>query len=239
MLKKAAWVVEDEGPLRVRARLDGRVGTSRVEWTVSLYRDEPIVTMELVVNFDESFRLLQMPIALAAAPGAHIDGIAEAEVRREPSPSEWPFLDWARLRVEGTDVALTTRDLYSHSVDGKLWQLTLLRSPKMAWGGGEPTPYLGRDHHADQGTHRFALTLRLGEAASGTALDAALTRMRQPPVVFDRYEGMNRPGWGPIPPRGLWGPAMQRNLESGRVADPEPEAGPGGLFIRPGHDYAG
>jgi hypothetical protein len=63
--------------------------------------------------------------------------------------------------------------------------------------------------------------------------------MRQPPVVFDRYEGMNRPGWGPIPPRGLWGPAMQRNLDAGRVADPEPEAGPGGLFKRPGHDYAG
>ncbi len=50
---------------------------------------------------------------------------------------------------------------------------------------------------------------------------------------------MNRPGWGPIPPRGLWGPAMLRNLADGRVADPGKGA-PGGLFKRSGEgEYAG
>ena len=43
---------------------------------------------------------------------------------------------------------------------------------------------------------------------------------------------MNRPGWGPVPPRGLWGPAMLRNVADGRVADPG-KGGPGGLFNRP------
>ena len=30
------WRIEETGPLRVRARLDGRLGTSRVRLTVSL-----------------------------------------------------------------------------------------------------------------------------------------------------------------------------------------------------------
>ena len=50
---------------------------------------------------------------------------------------------------------------------------------------------------------------------------------------------MDRPGWGPVPPRGLWGPAMLRNVADGRIADPGKSA-PGGLFHRPGDDdYAG
>ena len=63
---------------------------------------------------------------------------------------------------------------------------------------------------------------------------ARLAQAAQPLVVFDRYEGMNRPGWGGVPPRGLWGPAMLRNVADGRIEDPG-EA-PGGLFHRTGED---
>jgi hypothetical protein len=136
------------------------------------------------------------------------------------------------------DIALTTTDIYSHSVENSMWQLTLLRSPKMAWGGGEPQTYAGRDNHTDQGVHRFAFTLHFGAASTDDAVAAAVARNTDPLVVFDRYEGMDRPVWGPVPPRGLWGPAMLRNLAGGRVTDPDPE-GAGGLFRRPGHDYAG
>jgi len=33
--------------------------------------------------------------------------------------------------------------------------------------------------------------------------------MAQPPIVFDRYEGLNRPPWGAVPP-----PHLQRPLET-------------------------
>ena len=86
---------------------------------------------------------------------------------------------------------------------------------------------------------RFAFALHFADTLTTTELAAALTRAAQPPVVFDRYEGMQRPAWGPVPPRGLWGPAMLRNAADGRVADPGKHA-PGGLFHRPGDDdYAG
>lgn len=238
-LTRGNWRVEEKGPLRVRARLNARLGNSEIEWWVSLYRGESAVRMELRINFGERFRLLQMPISLSSPPTRRIDGIADGSIERELSPSEWPFLDWVRLSVGGSDVALATTDLYSHSVNDRLWQLTLLRSPKMAWGGGDPQTYGGRDNHTDQGVHRFGITFQVAPSISDDDVATAVARNANPLVVFDRYEGMNRPAWGPVPPRGLWGPAMQRNLEAGRVEDPEAEAGPGGLFKRPGHEYAG
>jgi alpha-mannosidase len=215
------WQLEETGPLRVRARLDGRLGGSRVRLTVSLCRGEPALHLGIEVNFDERYALMQMPMALAAEPERWTDGIAGACIDREPSPAEWTYLGWSRVRVAGIDVGLTTSDCYSHSVDGAFWTQTLLRSPRMAWGGGNPKTYAGRDQHRDQGVHHFAFTLRFAEAA-------------QPLVVFDRYEGMNRPGWGPVPPRGLWGPAMLRNVADGRIEDPGQESG--GLFHRTGED---
>ena len=109
----------------------------------------------------------------------------------------------------------------------------------MAWGGGDPRTYAGRDRHTDQGVHRFAFALHFADTLTEADLAAALARAAQPLVVFDRYEGMDRPGWGPVPPRGLWGPAMLRNAADGRIADPGKRE-PGGLFHRPGDDdYAG
>jgi hypothetical protein len=39
----------------------------------------------------------------------------------------------------------------------------------------------------------------------------------QPPIVFDRYEGMDRPPWGNSPPRALWVGAIERALADGRM----------------------
>ena len=117
-LADAVWQVEETGPLRVRARLDGRLRHSRMRLTVWLRRGEPAVHVDLEVNFDERYTLLQMPIELAAAPARWTDGLADGHVAREPSPAEWPFLGWSRLRVGNTDLGLVTSDFYSHSVDG-------------------------------------------------------------------------------------------------------------------------
>jgi alpha-mannosidase len=232
------WEVEESGPLRARARLEGRLRNSRVTWVVSLYAGELRLEIDLVVNFDERFTLLQMPVRLADRPSRRSDGIAGGSVARSPGPTEWPFLGWSRLRVGRTDIGFVTNDIYSHSVNGTLWQPTLLRSPKMAWGGGRPATYSGRDHHTDQGVHRFRIDLWFAASSKDADLAAAARRQAQPLVVFDRYEGMDRPAWGPVPPRGLWGPAMLRNVAEGLIADPGLK-GQGGLFKRPGADYSG
>ena len=237
-LAGGTWQVEESGPLRARARLDARLGSSRVAWTVSLGRGEAQLRLDLLVNFDERFRLLQMPIALDAPPrrADRRDRRRRDRSRRRADRMAVPRVDTddahgSRLRADYRRCLQSQRRL-------ALWQPTLLRSPKMAWGGGKPATYAGRDHHTDQGVHHFSFLLRFGSPLKSTELALAARREAQPLVVFDRYEGMNRPAWGPVPPRGLWGAAMLRNLAEGRVADPG-EEGQGGLFKRPGQDYAG
>ena len=133
---------------------------------------------------------------------------------------------------EQLDIGLVTNDVYSHSVDGQAWQPTLLRSPKMAWGGGRPGD-LRRTRSAHRpGCSPLCHRARARRRLATDDLTEAAQRQAQPLIVFDRYEGMDRPAWGPVPPRGLWGAAMLRNVAKGRVADPGP-GHDGGLFKRP------
>jgi alpha-mannosidase len=225
------WIVEESGPLRARVHMDGTLGDSRVRWALTLHRDDPRLRIGLEVNFNERFRLLQMPISLARPLGRRTDGLAAGHVDRVAGPTEWPVQGWSRVDVGGVHLALATADAYSLMGDGELWQWTLLRSPKMAWGGGEPSVYGGRDWHTDQGPHHFDFSLLAAEHLDEATLDAAARRQAQPPILFDRYEGMERPPWGNSPPRGLWLEAEERAFADGRL--PELEAGAEAGAARP------
>lgn len=219
------WVVEEAGPLRARVRLDGTLGESRVRWTLTLHRDDPALRIGIEVNFNERFKLLQMPIHLSTVPERRTDGLPGGRIDRLPGPTEWPVQGWSRVDVDGRRLALVTADAYSLSGAGDLWQWTLLRSPKMAWEGNDPLVYAGRDWHTDQGPHAFDFLFLAGEDLDEKALDAAARRQAQPPVLFDRYEGMDRPPWGNSPPRDLWTASEERALADGRL--PELETGRG------------
>jgi len=206
------WIVEETGPLRVRVRLEGWLGHSWVRWTLSLHRHEPRLHLHLEVNFAERFMLLQMPVYLAVAPTRWTDGLAGGQVERQTGPVEWPVQGWSRVQVSSRQVALVTPDAYSLSLEGNCWQWTLLRSPKMAWGGGRAAIYAGHDWHTDQGAHAFAFTLCAGTGLENALLHTAVRQQAQPPIIFSRYEGMNRLPWGNNPPARLQGPAEQRTI---------------------------
>ena len=208
-----AWRVEESGPLRARVSTEATIGDSRFRWTLSLHRGEPRLRMTLEVLFAERFKLLQLPIQLASSPESWRAGLAGGAVGREPSPVEWPLQGW----VAGDGLSVVTPDVYSASLDGDRLTLSLLRSPRMAWSGRDVSePYVGRDYFTDQGQH--TLDLMLCPAQDDAALHALGRRMARPPVVFDRYEGMNRPPWGDSPPRRLWTGAEQRARQDGRMA---------------------
>jgi len=211
------WVVEESGPLRARVRSEGWLGRSAVRWTLTLHRDEPRLQLRVEINFNERFKLLQMPVHLAALPTRRTDGLPGGQVERTAGPTEWPVQGWSRVDVASRQLALVTGDAYSLSLDSDRWQWTLLRSPKMAWGGGEPEVYAGRDWHTDQGPHTFDFALCVGEHLEESELHTAARQQMQPPIVFDRYEGMDRPPWGNSPPRALWLGAVERALADGRM----------------------
>ncbi|MEX2537003.1 MAG: glycoside hydrolase family 38 C-terminal domain-containing protein [Trueperaceae bacterium] len=201
----AGWEVEERGPIRARLRNEGRIGTSRLRWTVDLYRGEPRVAMRVEVNYDERFRLLQVPIRFAQRPSRWLSGLAGGWVEREFGETEWPVQGWSRAdfaddpsngasgETLGVRLALLTQDAYSLSCREDGWQWTLLRSPRMAWGGGNPKPYAGRDWFADQGVHVFDFELHVGDGLEPRALEERASGLVQPLILFDRYDGMNRP----------------------------------------------
>jgi alpha-mannosidase len=191
-LAGGAWAVEESGPLRARVRLDATLGASRVRWTLSLHAGEPCLRMLLEVLWAERLRALQLTVTLPQPPAGHTDGLPGGAVRRDPGPTEWPVCGWSRVSVSGIDLALVTPDAYSLSLDGASWQWTLLRSPKMAWGGGRPPVYGGRDVHTDQGEHAFQLDLHARPALAAAELHRAARRQCQPPIVLQRSEGMER-----------------------------------------------
>ena len=217
VLRADGWILEESGPLRARVRAEGWLGRSAVRWTLTLHRDEPRLQVRVEINFGERFRLLQMPIHLSAPPALRTDGLPGGRVERASGPTEWPVQGWSRVEVGDRQLALVTGDAYSLSLDGDRWQWTLLRSPKMAWGGGEPVVYAGRDWHTDQGPHTFDFVLCVGESIDETVLRTAARQQMQPPIVFDRYEGMDGPPWGNSPPRALWLGAVERALVDGRM----------------------
>ena len=193
MLAGCHWIVEEAGPLRARVRMEGRLGTSRLRWTLSLLRDDPRLSMQLEVNFDERFSLLQLAISLAAAPLGRADSVGGATVARELSPVEWPVQGWSRLRFDGVELAVVTQDAFSLSADEGRWRWTLMRSPRMAWAGGEPPIYHGHDFFTDQGAHTLCFDLHAAAALPDDVLDHASRRMAQPLITFDRTDGMRRP----------------------------------------------
>jgi alpha-mannosidase len=192
-LSGGTWEIEEAGPLRATVRMQHRIGTSRLRWTLSLSREVPTLSMRLEINFDERFTLLQLAIYLAWAPIRRTDAVPGGAIDRPLSPVEYPVQGWSRLSGRDAEMALVTQDAYSLRADEALWQWTLLRSPRMAWQGGKPPIYHGRDIHTDQGLHNMTFKLHVGETLPDAALNQMVRRMAQPLITFDRTDGVDRP----------------------------------------------
>jgi alpha-mannosidase len=200
------WIVQEQGPLRARAWCEGWIGRSRVRWTVSLLRDEPRMSMELEVLYGDRTSALQLKVPLAWQPDVWTCGLPGGQIDREAGGMEWPMQAWTRVTAALERVAVVSQDFYSASLEGGCWRFTLLRSPRMGrmqgmWEDEKPDERAAqRAWHTDQGCHTFAFTVICGGDLSDELLHRVARQAAQPPIVFDRYEGMDRPPWGRVPP---------------------------------------
>lgn len=211
------WTMEDEGPLRVRAFAEQSLGDSKVRLAVTLHAGQPEIHLHLQVVFAERHKMLQMPLQLATAPRGWTSGLAGGHVKRESGPHEMPFCGWDSIQWDDHSLSLHTPDAYSSSLSGDVWQLSLLRSPLMAWtGDSELEPAFIR-RHSDQGAHDFHFILRVDQAFDPVRCQQVSDHQAKPPVVFDHYVGMNRPAWGNAPPRRLWTPDIPHARDLGHM----------------------
>lgn len=211
------WTLEDEGPLRARLFADAVMGGSRLRLGVTLYAGQPELHLHLRVVFSEEHKMLQMPLHLATAPVGWTSGLAGGEVERTPGPDEMPFCGWDAVKLGGLGLTLGTPDAYSTHLQDDAWQFSLLRSPLMAWAGQAGLKPAFSRAHSDQGEHSFHFVMRVGEGFEPADAHRLAERMAKPPVVFDHYEGMNRPAWANSPPRRLWTPDIPHARSLGHM----------------------
>jgi alpha-mannosidase len=201
------WIVAERGPLRVRAWTEGWIGHSRVSWTVSLLADDQI-RLQLEVVYADRERALQLKVPLAWQPDTWTTGLPGGQIERACGSREWPVHAWARASGDRRSTAVVTHDCYSASLEDGCWRFTLLRSPRMGylqgdWKSEVPDSASQPAVHTDQGRHTFAFTLRCSGGLSDWLLHRQARQLAQPPIVFSRYEGLDRPPWGSVPPEHL------------------------------------
>ncbi|MFY7817621.1 MAG: glycoside hydrolase family 38 C-terminal domain-containing protein [Akkermansiaceae bacterium] len=211
------WTVEDQGPLRSRAFAEQKLGNSTIRLAVTLYAGSPEVHLHVQVVFAEQYKMLQMPIHLTEAPDGWTSGQAGGLVHRQPGPDEMPFCGWDSIRGDHYHMSLHTPDAYSSRLLESMWQISLLRSPLMAWSGDTELPRSYSQRHSDQGWHDFHFILRIDDTLDAVRCERISDHQAKPPIVFDHYVGMNRPAWGNAPPRRLWTPDIPHARSLGHM----------------------
>lgn len=185
---------------------------------MTLHAGRPELHLHLQVVFAERHQMLQMPAHLAAAPTGWTSGLAGGHVVRQPGPDEMPFCGWDSVQLPGASLGLHTPDAYSSRLLDKTWQFSLLRSPLMAWTGDTGLPPAFSRRHTDQGWHDFHFLLRADDRLDVVRSEHISDHQTKPPVVFEHYEGMNRPAWGNAPPRRLWTPDIPHARSLGHMS---------------------
>ena len=206
------WQIEESGPLRARLRGECKLGDSRLRLSLSLGHQSERVEWRLEVNWQQRYALLQMSLDGVAAIEARVDGLAGGSVARGFDAFEHPFQKWSSLGA----VALVSPDVYSVSALETGAQFSLLRATRMAWGGGDPEIFGGRETFTDQGFHVFEGAFRFDTQLE--SLERDYQQMVRMPIVFDRYEGLDRPPWGNAPRTALWTGAEQRARRDGKMS---------------------
>jgi len=211
------WKSEDQGPLRTRVFAEQKIGNSTLRLAVTMYAGCPEIHLHLQVVFAERYKILQLPIHLATAPSGWTSGQAGGIVQRNEGPDEMPFCGWDSIRGDESNLSLHTPDAYSSRLLHDAWQISLLRSPLMAWAGDTELPHSFSQRHSDQGWHDFHLILRVDDELDTIRCEKISDHQAKPPVVFDHYVGMNRPAWGNAPPRRLWTPDIPHARSLGHM----------------------
>ncbi len=211
------WKSEDQGPLRTRVFAEQKIGNSTLRLAVTMYAGCPEIHLHLQVVFAERYKILQLPVHLATTPNGWTSGQAGGVVQRNGGPDEMPFCGWDSIRGDHYNMSLHTPDAYSSRLLQDTWQISLLRSPLMAWAGDTELPHSFAQRHSDQGWHDFHLILRVDDALDIIRCEKISDHQAKPPVVFDHYVGMNRPAWGNAPPRRLWTPDIPHARSLGHM----------------------
>ncbi len=182
-------VVEESGPLRASIRVDAGFGASRLSLWARVYRQHPILDIDIRILWAQEFQLAKLTIPLATPILEREDGVPGGSVRRPQNGHEFPLHDWTLLRPPGAEpFGFASPDCFSLDGTERAIRFSLLRSPPYAWHDPCKLKENWRYRHTDQGEHEFRFRLCVG--ATPVELKAMALQEQQPLLIHDWTKGM-------------------------------------------------
>jgi alpha-mannosidase len=134
---------------------------------ITFYREYPYIDIDLLVNWGERRRALQLELSAAFGGSSYETEIPHAAISRPRGGGEEPSGRWVSLTDAGLSLALVNDGPGGVEVTGGTLRQTLVRSPVYCSGTDTVEPgFLGE--HMDLGEHRYRFRLLFGDAASVT-----------------------------------------------------------------------
>jgi len=196
--RPASSSIAEAGPLRAALLVEAAFGRSSLEIEARLYAGDPLLELELRVDWREHLRVAKLVLSFRAPVGRRMDGIQDMGLERPQDGREYPLVDWTVAHV-GRDGAagVACPDCYALSGEGREVAFTLLRSPAFAWHDPAALEPNRPCRHTDQGEHRFRFSIRAGAGGGRSGADIEAGRCaadalanHRPPVCIDWTKGM-------------------------------------------------
>ncbi len=218
-IESEGWTIEEQGTHRMGLSNGGILGGSRYQWRLQMYAGDPRIFIELGIWFQEQERLLQMNFQFADKFTSWVDSHSSHYVNEMTSAAECAFRGWIMGRNQDRQFGVFSEDVFSASFTENELSLTLLRSAAI------PEPYnASMFQFTDQGYHLFRIQLLPDCKVRPEDLPQYWLNPSAQPIVWDRYEGMNRPAWENATPPHLQEANEKRALADGLMQHLKPDA---------------
>jgi alpha-mannosidase len=186
-----SWLRIEDGPLRYGFFNTLRAGDSVLRWYIYLYRDEPVITMKLRLNFSGSRRIVKMAVTGNGESRERHDGVPGGIIPRNLDGREYPV--YGHIGVTGGTgggTAAVSWDTFAGDVqkDGTI-RLTMLRTPLYAHHPPFDEKSAPLFPVMDQGEHEYEVSVILGNNP-GALITRERTRLKHPLIIRETTRGM-------------------------------------------------
>lgn len=183
--------VQSRGPIMTSLRQKGKIGESilRAEWRS--YTAKPWVDLCLRIRWNEEFHALKLSWEIPGSIIHREDGIMSGSLNRQPDGRELPVRDWVRVETARQTYAVIAPEVFALDVTTECINLTLLRSPLMAWHEPNPGDAM-RGTFSDRGEHVFRFRFLTGAHLNGETMDRMALGMHRPLLAATTTRGMSK-----------------------------------------------
>ncbi len=178
----------DQGPLMASLMQRGIIGGSELlsEWRI--YQEASWIEWYLRISWAEKKRVLKIEWNLPEIIERE-DGILGGSLVRPLDGRELPLRDWTHLRMQDSDIAIISPEVYALDAEAQKIGLTLLRGAVLACHDPHQRTDL-RAVYSDRGEQTFRFRFLAGEQFSAKTLDQIAYGMQRPLLSAEMTKGM-------------------------------------------------